>query len=237
MNGRPRGGRPGPVGGDAAPDGSPIDVYRRLPTLGEGDRVAAAVPAGASVLELGCGTGRVTAQLVRRGLSVTAVDESAAMLAHVRDAEPVCATIEGLDLGRRFDAVVLASNLVNAEPERRRAFLEACVRHSDTVVLEGLPLSWRPHDGESRLGPFTSRLRVASLDGDVVRGEVEYDDGARTWRHAFAMHVFADAAAFDAALDASGLRRVRWLDDERRWCVAKAVTALDVFADDDGSKR
>lgn len=133
----------------AAPDGSPVEVYTRLPESGEGEVVAEVVPAGASILELGCGSGRITRQLVRLGFRVTAVDESAEMLAHVRAAETVHAPIEGPDLGLRFDAVLLASNLVNSETERRRAFLETCRRHADLVVVEGLPLGWSPEDGES----------------------------------------------------------------------------------------
>ena len=52
---------------DTAPDGSPVGVYVRLPELGEGELIASVLPAGASVLELGCGTGRITRQLVRQG--------------------------------------------------------------------------------------------------------------------------------------------------------------------------
>src|SRR3954447_15794648 len=103
-----------------APDGSPVEVYERLPEMGEGEIGASAVPAGASMLELGCGAGRITRQLVRLGYRVTAVDESREMLAHVRDAEAVEAPIEGLALGGRFDGVLLVTNLVNAEPPSRR---------------------------------------------------------------------------------------------------------------------
>ena len=62
------------------------------------------------MLELGCGTERITRQLVRLGYRVTAVDESAEMPAHVRGAEAVQAQIEGLELGCRFDGVLVASN-------------------------------------------------------------------------------------------------------------------------------
>ena len=97
-----------------APDGSPVELYERLPELGEGDVVASVLPAGASLLELGCGTGRITRQLVRLDYRVTAVDESAEMLALVRGAETVQARIETLELGRRFDAVL---GLVHGEME------------------------------------------------------------------------------------------------------------------------
>lgn len=202
----------------AAPDGSPVELYARLPELGEGEVVASAVPPRASVLELGCGAGRITRQLVRLGYRVTAVDESPEMLAHVRGAETVQARIEGLELGRRFDAVLLASNLVNADPPRRRAFLQTCGRHADLVVIQGLPLGWSPEDRETTLGDVVSRLHVERVAVGVVQGEIEYEAGGRTWRHPFAMHVFADEAELAAALAEEGLRVERWL--ESGWFVA-----------------
>jgi SAM-dependent methyltransferase len=204
-----------------APDGSPVELYARLPELGEGEVVASVVRSGASVLELGCGTGRITRQLVRLGYRVTAVDESPEMLAHVPDAQTVEARVEGLDLGRRFDAVLLASNLVNAEPSQRRAFLETCRRHADLVVVQGLPLAWSPKAGESNLGDIVSRLRVERVEDGVVHGEAEYEADGETWRHAFAMHVFADEVELEAALADAGLRLDRWLGTD--WFVARAI--------------
>lgn len=201
-----------------APDGSPVGFYLRLPELGEGEIVASALPAGATVLELGSGAGRITRQLVRLGFRVTAVDESAEMLAHVRDAETVEAPIEGLDLGRRFDAVLLASNLLNAGPERRRAFLETCRRHADLVIVQALPPGWSPEDRENLLGDVRSRLHVDRVDGRVVHGEMAYEAGGETWRHPFAMHVFADEAELEAALAEAGLRLERMLAAD--WFVA-----------------
>jgi SAM-dependent methyltransferase len=204
-----------------APDGSPVDVYAALPELGEGDRVAEAVPVAGSILELGCGTGRITRQLVRLGYSVTAVDESAEMLAHVEKAETICGRIEELDLGRRFDAALLASNLISAPVEQRRAFLDTCRRHADLVIVEGLPLAWSPQDGETQLGDVHSRSRIERIDSGVVYGRVEYEAGGRRWQHSYAMRVFADRDELDAALAEAGLRLERWLDNEGgRWFVA-----------------
>jgi SAM-dependent methyltransferase len=191
-----------------APDGSPVDVYLRLPERGEGDLVGGAVQPPASLLELGCGTGRVTRQLLERGYAVTAVDESPEMLAHVpAEAETVRARIEQLDLGRRFDAVLLLSNLLTVEPPQRRAFLDACARHGDLVVVETLPLGWRPAGSKS--------LRIDRVEDGVVHGEVFYDGGGS---HAFAMRVFADEAELDEALGDWTLQR--WLDRERGWFTA-----------------
>jgi SAM-dependent methyltransferase len=204
-----------------APDGSPVELYALLPDRDEGELVATALPPPATVLELGCGTGRITRQLVARGYAVTAVDESADMLAHIRTAETVCARIEGLDLHRRFDVVLLASNLLSTEPGQRRAFLETSLRHSEVVIVETLPLGWRPKDGTSRLGKVASRIRLESFEDGVARGEVRYEAGGRSWTHAFAMRVFADEEELQSALGEAGLRLERWLDRERGWFVAR----------------
>jgi SAM-dependent methyltransferase len=170
------------------------------------------------------GPGGSRGQLVRLGFRVTAVDESAEMLALVQDAETVQAQIEGLELGRRFDAVLLASNLVNADPPRRRAFLETCRRHADLAVVQGLPLAWVPEDGETVLGEVVSRLRVARIEDGVVHGEMEYEAGDKTWRHSFAMHVFADDTELGAALAEAGLRLERRLDAD--WFLAVPAVRL-----------
>jgi SAM-dependent methyltransferase len=204
-----------------APDGSPVELYELLPARGEGDVVAAAVPPPATLLELGCGVGRVTRQLVRLGYTVTAVDESPEMLARVSDAETVRARIEDLDLGRRFDAVLLLSNLLTVEPPQRRAFLDACARHADLLVVETLPLAWRPDGGESVLGEVAARLHVDRIENGIVQGAMEYRAGDRTWRHAFSMRVFADEAELAAALAEGGWRLDRWLDRDRGWFAAR----------------
>jgi SAM-dependent methyltransferase len=192
----------------AAPDGSPVEVYLRLPERGEGERVRAAIPPPATLLELGCGVGRVTRQLVALGYAVTAVDESPAMLEHVRGAERVCARIEELDLGRAFDAVLLLSNLLTAEPEQRRAFIAASARHADLLVVESLPLGWAPEPSES--------LRIDRVEDGVVHGEVFYEGGGS---HAFAMRVFADEDELRTALAEGGFTFGRWLDE--RWFTAR----------------
>ncbi len=98
---------------DIAPDGSPVLLYSRLPALGEPELIHEAVPAGAEILELGAGAGRITHELLALGHEVVAVDNSSAMLAFIRGAETILADLETLDLGRRFPVVVLASNFIN----------------------------------------------------------------------------------------------------------------------------
>jgi SAM-dependent methyltransferase len=71
-----------------------------------------------SVLDAGCGTGRVAVELARRGATVTGVDLDPTMLAVARSKPGPIEWIEAdladpdLDLGRRYDVVVAAGNVM-----------------------------------------------------------------------------------------------------------------------------
>jgi SAM-dependent methyltransferase len=150
---RPYGTGPGAI----TPDGCAVDFYAQLPAWGEPAIVHDAAGARASILELGCGTGRITRPLAALGHEVVAVDESPEMLAHVRDGQTVCARIEDLRLGRRFDAVLLASHLINADDDTRIAFLDACRRH---VADDGCVIIQHHH---------LSRSATAAMPGSMAR--------------------------------------------------------------------
>ena len=79
-------------------------------------RWAAELPAGASVLDVACGSGRHARWLAARGLRVTGIDRDAAALAGLAGiAETIVADIEGgpwpLPPGAVFDAVVVTNYL------------------------------------------------------------------------------------------------------------------------------
>jgi SAM-dependent methyltransferase len=213
-------------GGAVAPDGSPVDLYLLLPSFGEPEIVHEAISPGASILELGCGVGRMTHELVRLGHPVTAVDESAEMLAHVRGAETVQARIEELDLGRRFDCVLLASHFVNAaDPDERRLLLEVCARHvapDGRVVVEAYPEDWRPEAGDV-VGRDDLEIRYARADweGPVVTAEIEYRVGDRRWTQGPFTAAVLDEAALTDSLDSAGLAFDAWLDERRTWLSAR----------------
>ena len=73
------------------------------------------VPAGASVLDVACGSGRHVHWFAARGCHVTGVDRNAAALAGLEAIAETCvADIEGAPWplpGRRFDAVVVTNYL------------------------------------------------------------------------------------------------------------------------------
>jgi SAM-dependent methyltransferase len=218
-----------PPSGAVAPDGSPVELYLLLPSFGEADLVHAAIPKGASILELGCGVGRMTRELVRLGHPVTAVDESAEMLAHVRGAVTVRSRIEDLDLDRAFACVLLASHFVNAaDREDRRRLLEVCARHLTTdgvVVIEAYPADWHPRAGDlAGNGDLSIRYLRAEWDGSTVQAEIEYRVGDRRWTQGpFTATVLAESELV-ASLAAAGLRFDRWIDDRHTWLMARAAS-------------
>jgi len=90
--------------GERTSDGCSVSLYARMPYLGELDSVRPLLTPGASVLELGAGAGRLTRKLLERGLNVTAVDNSADMLAYVLEMRIVVVSdIENLRLVDTFD--------------------------------------------------------------------------------------------------------------------------------------
>jgi SAM-dependent methyltransferase len=113
---------------------------------GEADFVASYGPR--SLLDAGCGTGRLAIELAHRGIEVTGVDLDADMLAVARRKAPelpwVHADLAELDLRHRFDVVAMAGNvMVFVEPARRCDVVAACARHlnGDGRLIAGFELT------------------------------------------------------------------------------------------------
>ena len=205
------------------PDGSPIEFYKLLPAMGEPELIHSVIPAGAAVLELGCGAGRITRGLIALGHPVTAVDNSAEMLGLVGAGETVLADIETLDLGRVFGCVLLMSNLINNDV--RDALLRTCRRHvaaDGVVVIERMDPQPRWGSSEGEYGPFHIEVELQP-DGDSLRGVVVYSlpDG-RSWTHRFGPGGrILDDDALRTDLETAGLRLERIFGPKRRWCLAR----------------
>lgn len=212
---------------EVARDGSPVAVYLALPRHDALDLVADQAPPGGSVLDLGCGVGRLANPLARRGLSVTGIDEHAAMLAHLDPAvTAVHGDIVGLDLARTFDVVVLASHLVNHD-QHSAAFLATCRRHVDDgggVLIERFSPDMLD-DLEHRQGVMDGvRIRHEVHDRDAVSftASAHYTVDGTTWTQRY-QAVLLDDDAFDHALSDAGLWREAWLDVDGRWALARPV--------------
>ena len=219
--------------GAQAPDGCSVEFYRALPYLGELADVLPAIPAGASVLDLGCGTGRLARALLAHGARVTAVDNSAEMLAALPpEVEAVHADIEALALGRSFDAVLLASTLVNHPGSGvRSAFLAAARRHlhtDGTLFVQRHDPAWlrdvRPGDVISAPAGLVIAIESATTDGPLHAISLRYELDGRSWRQAFVTELLDDAA-FGRVLADAGFGAPQWLDARRRWAAVRRAPA------------
>ena len=99
---------------------------------GEADFVTAFAPG--SVLDAGCGTGRVGIELARRGIEVVGADVDASMLATARRQAPDLTWVEAdlttLDLGREFELVLLAGNVpLFTPPGTQPELIARCAAH------------------------------------------------------------------------------------------------------------
>ena len=216
--------------GTITPDGCSVELYSLLPPMGEPGVVHAAIPAGAGILELGAGAGRVTRHLLELGHPVVAVDESAEMLARVRGAETVQARIQELRLWRRFDVVLLASFLVNTpDQELRRGFLTACrehVRDDGCVLVQRHEPAWfdEAAEGQRTSGGITFRLRDLARPGPgLLAATVEYQVGDRVWTQTFTAERLDDQA-LAAALAEAGLAVDAYLTPDGSWVRAVPVS-------------
>ncbi|MFE5404779.1 class I SAM-dependent methyltransferase [Streptomyces sp. NPDC056580] len=216
--------------GAITPDGCAVELYTRLPVGAEPDIIAGAVPAGAHILELGSGVGRMTHALLQRGFTVTAVDESAEMLAHVRGARTICGPIEELDLDEKFDVVILASFLVHAgDIEVRRGLLRTCARHvaeGGCVLIQREGEDYHTDVPRERVDPSGFTVRIASDEpvGDgvhSVRAEYVFPDAV--WTQTFLSRPLTQEQ-FEQALAEAGLEVDARLTPDGTW-VRAVVTA------------
>ena len=155
---------------------------------GEADLVGSYRPA--SVLDGGCGTGRVGVELARRGIAVLGVDADPDMIAAARAKAPelpwVTADLADLDTAldtapegpARFDVVVLAGNVVPyVAAGRRAAAVAACARRlapggrliAGFQLQEGWP-SLADYDGWCSAAGLVPEDRFATWAGDPYAG-------------------------------------------------------------------
>jgi SAM-dependent methyltransferase len=148
---------------------------------GEADFVTRLLPRG-SVLDAGCGIGRVAVELARRGYDVVGVDNDASMLdvARRHDLPWVDADLASLDLGRTFELVIGAGNvIVYVAPGTEAAVVERLSAHLTPGGL--LVNGWRTdrmsrdeYDGLVAGAGLTQVARYSSWDDDPWHDDAEW---------------------------------------------------------------
>lgn len=138
-----------------------------------------------SVLDAGCGTGRVAIELARRGVNVVGVDVDASMLATARHRGPEVDWFEGdmtsIDLGQTFGVVVMAGNVVLfTAPGTNRSLVEACARHlaEGGSLVAGFQLSRgyevSDYDGDCAAAGLVLAERWATWDREPFADDSDY---------------------------------------------------------------
>ena len=100
-----------------------------------------------SVLDAGCGTGRVGRELARRGLDIVGVDIDPEMLGTARRKAPGVdwhlADLATVDLSRSFDAIVMAGNvMIFLKPGTESVVVANMARHlqPDGLLIAGFQI-------------------------------------------------------------------------------------------------
>ncbi|MHA6799485.1 class I SAM-dependent methyltransferase [Bounagaea algeriensis] len=146
---------------------------------GEADFVRSYAPA--SVLDAGCGTGRVAIELARHGIEVVGTDVDASMLATARSQAPhitwVQSDLAELNLQRSFDLVVLAGNVpLFTAPGTEPALIAGAARHvaPGGRLVAGFSLdrgySLADHDAHATAAGLTFAERFATWEGAPFAG-------------------------------------------------------------------
>ncbi len=140
------------------------------------------------VLDVGCGAGRVSLELQRRGIDVLAIDASplaakAAKLCGVRRAR--CATLEGL--GERlsaFDSLVLFGNNfgILQNPTRARSILKKLAENTNDnarILVESTNAYYGGAPGFDRTYYFANKRR--GVAPGQLRVRYRYEELTGTW--------------------------------------------------------
>lgn len=212
--------------GEITPDGCAVEFYSLVPPGGEAPIVHSAIPPGASVLELGCGTGRILRPLAALGHPVCGVDESAGMLERLDGLPGVRSRIEDLRLDRVFGCVLLASTLINTPSAEDRGALLATAHHhlapGGVLVVQRHPVGWHDTVGPASVERDGIRYTVGDVrrDGPLLTTSITYTVGERRWEHRFTTRRLDDDE-ISGVLAAAGFLVPAWLTSDHSWLAAR----------------
>ncbi len=138
-----------------------------------------------SVLDAGCGSGRVARELAAREIEVVGVDVEPSMIAAARQRSPELewhvVDLADLDLGRVFDVVVMAGNVpLFTPPGTHAAVVAGCARHvaPEGALVSGFSLGrgyeLDEYDEHCAAAGLLLEERFATWDRDPFPGDGSY---------------------------------------------------------------
>ena len=131
------------------------------------DRFVAALPKGATVLDLGCGAGSpVALNLVEHGLHVTGVDASTTLVSLCRDRMPdqnwIVGDMRSISLNQKFNGILAWDSFFHLKPDDQRSMFDVVAAHAAPSAV--LMFNTGPAHGEG-IGSYRGDpLYHASLD-------------------------------------------------------------------------
>ena len=136
------------------------------------DRFASLLPKGATVLDIGCGSGEPMAEyFIARGFELTGVDSSPTMLSLCRERFPehvwLEADMRSLALGRVFDGLLAWDSFFHLKHDDQRRMFAVFAAHSATNSV--LMFTSGPAHGEAIGTMGGEALYHASLDSHEYR--------------------------------------------------------------------
>lgn len=151
-------------------------------THGEADFIEALHPT--SVLDAGCGMGRVAIELERRGIEVVGVDLDDDLLEFARRSQPAIQWIQSdlatMNLARQFDVVAMPGNvMIFCRPSDRAAILHTAAAHvaGDGFLVAGFDvqsgadaLTLHEYDDLCVAAGLELTRRASTWQGDAYRG-------------------------------------------------------------------
>ena len=155
------------------PDPGFAELYASLPDAAKLEPwLGWAKEASPPVLYLGIGTGRLAVPLAREGIELVGVDSHPGMLERLRarlpDIELIEGRIEDLDLRRRFDLVIVPSNILCTT--ERLAAAARLLGRDGRLAFQLMNPHWLA-------AGTSSKVRVLAFDRAEARIEVAYPNG------------------------------------------------------------
>jgi SAM-dependent methyltransferase len=127
----------------------------------------------ASVLDVGCGTGRSLDWFLEKEIKVYGLEGSRIGIKHARNPQYIKQTDlnHSVDLGRRFDLVWCFEVAEHIHPNFTENFLHTLTRHGDCVMMSAA------HPGQGGTGHFNEQPRSYWLRRFEALGFVHDDSG------------------------------------------------------------